>query len=446
MIGVDGRACANPAPAAALSKRQPAQAAGQGWAPAWQSARRILCVRLDNLGDVLMTTPALHALKQAVPGRHLSLLASGGGAAISPWLDDVDDTIAWEAPWMKGRMTGVGSTGSGSPDIHSQGQGCADLRLCERLRAGNYDAAVIFTVYSQSPLPAALLCHLAGIPLRLAHCRENPYGLLSHWIPETEPHGQVRHEARRQLDLVASTGAVSPDARMRLHVPDEARRKVDVLLHELGLRQGQPVVVMHPGATAASRRYPPSGFAQAAAELACTHDGLVLVTGGSGEADLTAEVCALADVPSRRSSSGQSLRLGQVRDLAGRLALPVFAALIERCDVLVSNNSGPVHIAAAVGTPVVDLYALTNPQHTPWQVPHRLLYHDVPCRYCYRSVCPQGHHDCLRKVAPESIVTAAHELLLQRHTRHAAERVQAGFHRHGDPHPVQLPMPAPTTA
>jgi ADP-heptose:LPS heptosyltransferase len=79
--------------------------------------------------------------------------------------------------------------------------------------------------------------------------------------------------------------------------------------------------------------------------------------------------------------------------------------------VLVSNNTGPVHLAAAVGTPVVDLYAQTNPQHTPWSVAHRVLFHDVPCKYCYRSVCPEKHHDCLRRVAPAAVVAATLELL-----------------------------------
>jgi ADP-heptose:LPS heptosyltransferase len=96
--------------------------------------------------------------------------------------------------------------------------------------------------------------------------------------------------------------------------------------------------------------------------------------------------------------------------LAG-LPLGDFAALVEAAPVLVSNNSGPVHVAAAVGTAVVDLYALTNPQHTPWAVPHRVLFHDVPCKYCYKSVCPQAHHDCLRRVPPAAVAEAALALL-----------------------------------
>jgi ADP-heptose:LPS heptosyltransferase len=97
--------------------------------------------------------------------------------------------------------------------------------------------------------------------------------------------------------------------------------------------------------------------------------------------------------------------------LAGELDLAELAALIGRAPLLVSNNTGPVHIAASLGTPVVDLYALTNPQHTPWGVPSRVLNHDVPCKYCYKSVCPEGHHDCLRLVAPGRVVAAAVELL-----------------------------------
>jgi ADP-heptose:LPS heptosyltransferase len=99
------------------------------------------------------------------------------------------------------------------------------------------------------------------------------------------------------------------------------------------------------------------------------------------------------------------------RSLVGELGLAELGALIDEADLLVSNNTGPAHIAAAVGTPVVDLYALTNPQHTPWLVPSRVLNHDVPCRNCYKSVCPAGHHDCLRKVAPEMVAAAAQELL-----------------------------------
>ena len=136
-----------------------------------------------------------------------------------------------------------------------------------------------------------------------------------------------------------------------------------------------PLVVVHPGASAASRRYPPENYARALDMLG--HEAVF--TGDAGEAELVESLRRLMSVPSR--------------SLAGRLTLGELGALIQAADLLICNNTGPAHIAAAVGTPVVDLYALTNPQHTPWQVQSRVLFHDVPCRNCYKSVCPAGHHD-----------------------------------------------------
>jgi ADP-heptose:LPS heptosyltransferase len=122
-------------------------------------------------------------------------------------------------------------------------------------------------------------------------------------------------------------------------------------------------------------------------------------SGGAGEGELIEQIRSQMGAPSH--------------SLAGRLNLEELAALLALVPLLISNNTGPVHVAAAVGTPVVDLYALTNPQHTPWEVPNRVLYHDVPCKWCYRSVCPQGHHDCLRRVTPETVVAAARDLMLE---------------------------------
>ncbi|WP_027209785.1 lipopolysaccharide heptosyltransferase II [Burkholderia sp. WSM2232] len=368
-----------------------------------EDIKRILCVRLDNLGDVLMTTPALHALRESGPGRHITLLGSRSGAALAPHLDDVDDVIEYEAPW-------VANPSAGSRSLAD------DQRMVERLRRGNFDAAVIFTVYSQSPLPAAMLCYLAGIPRRLAHCRENPYALLTDWLREPEPQQRTRHEVERQLDLVRQVGAHAPDTSMRFAVHESDRRTLTKQLAARGLQVeangSAPWIVLHPGATAASRRYPPERFGQVATRLAHETSAPILITGGASERDLVEAVIAAA-APRVRA---------QLHDMSGALTLGELAALIERTSVLVSNNSGPVHLASALGTPVVDLYALTNPQHTPWQTPHRVLFRDVECRWCYRSVCPQHHHACLLGVTPGEVVTAALELHAEAQSRAASPR------------------------
>jgi len=363
----------------------------------WEDARRVLCVRLDNMGDVLMTTPALHALKHVDPARHLTLLASRSGAMLSPHLDDVDEAVSYDAPWVKG----------GHHDV------AADRRIIENLRQRHFDAAVIFTVYSQSPLPAALLCRLAGIPRVLAHCRENPYSLLSDWLPETEPAQRTRHEAQRQLDLVAHVGAFPPAAGLRFATREADRAGLYGKLAPLGVAASGVGVVAHCGASAPSRRYPAESYARALALLG-DRAGPVMLTGDASEQALTAEVARLC-------GPGAPLV-----DLAGHLNLGELACLIEDAALLLSNNTGPVHLAAALGTPVVDLYALTNPQHTPWRVPHRLLFHDVPCRNCYRSVCPESHHGCLRGVPPQAVCDAVLELLAE--TGRPSARPLAGAH------------------
>jgi lipopolysaccharide heptosyltransferase II len=350
----------------------------------WQRATRVLVVRLDSLGDVLMTTPALRAVRQSRPERHVALLTSPAGAAVAALVPEVDEVIAYRAPWMK------------AADVGDAGE---TLELVGRLRAGGYDAAIICTVYSQSPLPAAFLCYLAGIPLRLAHCRENPYHLLTDWVVEREPEQVIRHEVQRQLDLVATVGYRTADQRLSLRVPAEARARVLRLLADQRLNPERMWLVIHPGATAPSRRYPLELYARVAHRLTVDYGWQVVFTGGEDERELVQRLRAAMGVPSF--------------SLAGRLGLPELAALIQLAPLLITNNTGPAHIAAAVGTPVVDLYALTNPQHTPWGVPARVLFSDVPCRYCYKSICPQGHHDCLRRVEPDTVVAAAAELVAE---------------------------------
>lgn len=372
----------------------------------WDRALNVLCIRLDNLGDVLMTTPAIRALRHSLPGRRITLLASASGAAGAAFVPEIDETITYAAPWMKSSATADAD---------------ADLAFVQALRARRFDAAVIFTSYSQSPLPAAMLCHLAQIPLRLAHCRENPYHLLSHWIADPEPHAAVRHEVRRQLDLVAAVGCGTSDERLSFRVEQDDAAWARRHLQAIGIDLSQPWVLAHPGATAPSRRYPPALWADAANRIAAALQCPIVFSGSAGEAALVDAIRAKLGHPSY--------------SLAGKLDLGKFAAVLAQAPLLVVNNSGPAHLAAAVGTPVVDLYALTNPQHTPWQVPNRVLYHDVPCAMCYKSVCPKGHHDCLAKLPPGRVaretIALLHETWRGKETRLPATAPSARHNEQG---------------
>lgn len=367
----------------------------------WRAAREILVVRLDNLGDLLMTTPALAAMRESLPGARLTLLASPSTAAVVGHVPLVDEVIAFAAPWTP--------AGRGDPAP-------AERELVAQLAERRFDAAVIFTVCTQSALPAALLCRLAGIPLRLAHARENPYGLLTDWVPDADvPATGMRHEVQRQLDLVRAVGLEGRSEQLSFRYgADEAlamRRRFVAAGGDLT----RPYIVVHPGATASSRRYPAERFGLAA-------DAIVQATGCQVVLVGAADEQALVD---RARSAMREPGLS----LAGALSLGELGALIAGAQVTLCNNSAPAHIAAALGAPVVVLYALTNPQHTPWKTPARVLSHDVPCRHCLKSVCLHEEHPCLTRVPSEAVADAALELigtppavLLRRHRLHLQQQ------------------------
>ncbi|MCC7449547.1 MAG: glycosyltransferase family 9 protein [Anaerolineae bacterium] len=353
----------------------------------WAKARKILCVRLDNLGDVLMTTPAFRALKALNPNVHLTLLTSRMGSGIARFVPEIDAVIEFDVPWVKveGQL------------LNSQ----SVFDLIARLKQEHFDAAVIFTVFSQNPLPAALICYLAEIPLRLGYCRENPYDLLTDWVPDTEPLSDIQHEVIRQLNLVKTIGVETDNTALSLNVPVHLRDQALEQLRSLMIDPRRRWLLLHRGVSEKKRQYPPELFAEAGRALVRLGYQIGL-TGVASEKALTDQLA-------------KAIGAGGV-SLAGQFSLGDFIGLIASAPLLIANNTGPVHIAAAVGTPVVVLYAHTNPQHTPWNVPNRVLYFDVPeylrsrnvlLAYTYARTVQQPVNDA----QPADIVQAVQDLL-----------------------------------
>lgn len=353
----------------------------------WQDFNNILCIRPDNLGDVLMTTPAIRALKESRPGRRITLLTSRAGATIARHVPYVDDIVVFDPPWYRHAGT------ADADDVSA---------LVKKLAAARFDGAVVFTVFSQNPLPTAMLAWLARIPRIAGYCRENPYHLMTDWVPDTEPLYGARHEVQRQLDLATMLGAVPRAAELSLRIPPGQEDAVGRALLDAGVEPREPWVILHPGASEARRRYPARQFA-AAARLLRDRLGLqVVVTGSADEGELAGDIAA-------RAGDG-------VFSVAGALSLDALIALIAMAPLVVSNNTGPVHIAAATQTPVVVLYALTNPQHAPWRVPHRVLPFEVPPEKLSRNVLVRyAAERYFTRTAdmpgPNDIVQAARELL-----------------------------------
>jgi lipopolysaccharide heptosyltransferase II len=355
----------------------------------WNNLKNILCLRLDNLGDILMTTPAIRALKECVDGRKITLLASSAGASIAKHIPDIDDIIIFDTPWEKNGEAFAGNS-------------LNDIAL--KIRQRNFDAAVIFTVYSQNPLPAAMLCYMAGIPRVAGYCRENPYKLITEWLPDKEPLYEIKHEVVRQLDLVKILGASTENDSMSLSIPENSVKNIHKKLAGLGINLSRKSVIIHPGVSEPKRQFPVTYFAESAKKIIKELGCQVIITGVTSEKALADHIAGEA---------GEN-----AFSLAGLLNIEELISLIKYSMLLIANNTGPVHIASAVGTPVVVLYALTNPQHAPWNVSHKILPFDVPQEIRSKNTIISFANEKAFKsspmmVGPEEILKAVKELILQ---------------------------------
>lgn len=313
----------------------------------WQNCKNILVVRLDNMGDLLMSTPAIRALKESF-GSRITVLTSSMAAGIAHNIPEIDKLITFDVPWVKTQNA------SFSHEF---------LVLAEVLKLRKFDAAVIFTVFSQNPMPAVMLVYLADIPKRLAYCRENPYDLLTDWVPDQEPYTLIKHQVERDLDLVKSIGATTANNLLSLEIPD-AWESAQKILAKNSIDLQKPWLILHPGVSELKRQYPTEKWIETGKKLIADFGFQLLITGSASEKKLTDEI-----------AQGIGTKAFSI---AGLLTLDEFICLIKEAPLLLSVNTGSVHIAAATQTPVVVLYAQTNPQHTPWKTPSKVLYFEVP--------------------------------------------------------------------
>jgi ADP-heptose:LPS heptosyltransferase len=350
--------------------------------PDWTVMDRILLVRPDNLGDVVMRTPALRALRAAAPQARLDMFVSPAGSALRPLLADLDGLVTVAPSWQQV-----------ATDATPGRLAAAEFALVDLLAGRGYDAAVVFTSPTQSPWPAVHAAMLAGVRVRVAQSAEFGGAVASHWVT---PPPEGTHQVDRCLHLLAAVGVTPLGRRPALHVPESGRGLADDALRGAGRSAGDAFAVLAPGASCSSRRYPAAGFARVARQLAAA--GLpVLVTGTANEADLVAGV-----VDGAGHRGVRTLPVLPVEGLAG---------VIEQAAVAVTNNSGGMHLADALGTPVVVAWAGTEPVGVmgPRAVPSVLLGRTVPCSPCRQFRCPYAH-ECL-DFDPALLATAALDLV-----------------------------------
>lgn len=334
---------------------------------AWSTARNLLILRLDNIGDVLMTAPALKAIKETRPQACLTLMASPAGSLAAPLLPWVDAVLTWRPLWQALHQ---------APNNIEQ-----TWELVETLRSRQFDGAIILTSFKQSPHPPALLCQLAGIPLRLGASKETGECLTQRLTDLPDD----LHQVERNLNLVAAAGFQIRDRQLSLVVPPSS------------LVPCFPYILLNPWASCPSRMYSLERFAIAARTLSRKTGWPIMVTGTDKNRDAAAPLLAA---------------IGDAAiDLIGKTTLSDLVALVAHAQLLLSNNTSTMHIADATQTPSVVLFAGTElkRQWRPRQAPVRLLQRPTPCSPCYSFTCSY-EMECL-DIPPEVVVEAGLSLI-----------------------------------
>lgn len=341
---------------------------------------RILVARLDSVGDVLLAGPAIRAVAHG--GRsgggepnHVVVLCGPQGEPAASLLPGVSEAYSWSCPWIA----------KPAPPV--------ELGQVEALKAFVADSriteAVILTSFHQSPLPLALLLRLAGVGRIAGASTDYAGSLLDVRLRPGEDFPEDQPESERGLGIARAAGFALPagdDGRLRVEGYPDVR---DIVGEE-------PYIVVHPGASAPARAWPPLHHA-AAVELLEGAGHRVVVTGGPAETKLTATVAGPSAL-----------------DLGGRTDLRTLAGVLARASVLVTGNTGPAHLAAALGTPVACLFSPVVPaiRWAPYGVPLEILGdQDAPCKSSRATECPIPGHPCLASVSPEQLVEAVERLL-----------------------------------
>ena len=332
---------------------------------------RILIVAPNWIGDTLLAQPLFARLRRKLPSAVIDAMAPPWTAPVLRRMPEISDVI--EAPFLHGKL-----------ELRAR------WRLGRSLRAHQYDEAIVLP----NTFKAALVPFFAEIPLRVGFVGETRYGLLTlvHRLDEKK----LPLMAERYAQLAERPGAPPPRplAPAKLNV-DEAN--LIIALGRLGLSRAKPVVALCPGAEfGPSKRWPAGHFAALARRLAAM-GRTVWIFGSPNDRPIGEEIAKLAE--------------GAAVNLCGRTDLAAAIDLLSIAEIVVTNDSGLMHLAAAVGRPIVALYGSSSPEHTPPLTERaRLVRTGIDCSPCFARDCPLGHHKCMVDLTPERVLAEIAEV------------------------------------
>lgn len=317
-----------------------------------EDAQNILVRGTNWIGDVIMTLPAMAAIRRSFPRAKISVLVKPWVADVFSLCSDVDEVIIYRSPGIHAGLRGL-------------------FRLAGELRGKKYDAAILL----QNAIEAAIIACLAGIPIRAGYNSDGRGPLLTHSVKRTRAVRQI-HQVNYYLEMVKTLGCQngSQDFHLSLTREDE-NRAVEILKH-YGIDREDFLVGIAPGATyGAAKKWFPDRFATVADRLSEEFSAQILLFGSSGDQESTQSVSRYAK--------------HALADLAGMTTLREAISLISRCRLFISNDSGLMHVAGALGVPTLAIFGSTNPITTSPPGKKSVVVHkDLPCSPCLKTNCP----------------------------------------------------------
>lgn len=342
-----------------------------------ENPQRILVTRTDRIGDLVVSTPVFKALRERFPSARIEAVIFLENRELlegNPYLDEV---ILYD---KKGSERGV----------------IGNLRFAARLRKKRFD--LVIHLHATHRMHQAAF--LAGIPARIGWTRRSPR-LLTHGFRDVKSEGQ-KHEAEYNFELLRPLG-IEPPQNFELYAP--ALPKYEASLNELtaslGVPGNRPWIVINPSSSCPSKMWPAVKFSELIAMLGQKFSPVILVMGSARDRALAERILKAAAYP-------------DAFDFTGRLTLGTLSALLKKAALLISNDSGPVHMASAVGTPVISIFGRNQPGLSPvrWRplgAQSRVLWKDVGCHPCLAHNC-RIHFLCLDVISVEDVINAASDL------------------------------------
>ncbi len=337
-------------------------------------ARNILIRGTNWIGDAIMTLPAIRAIRDTFPSARISVLAKPWVAEIFNICKDIDDVILFKSP---GSHSGI----------------AGKLRLAKELNARRFDAAILL----QNAIEAAIITRLAGIPVRCGYNSDARGLLLTHSVQRTEGIRKV-HQIQYYLEMVKSLGCLSAEAKVHLHPGNEYQILSEKIFREHAISRERLIIGIAPGATYGSaKRWFPERFAAVSDMLIKDLSAQVVLFGSHEDRQVTDLIEQFAHQP--------------LINLAGKTNLKEAIAVISRCALFISNDSGLMHVAGALNIPTVAIFGSTNPVTTsPVGDRSIVIYKGAPCSPCLKETCPTDFR-CMDMISVEEVYEIARGLL-----------------------------------